>query len=70
MTRVTPVKDESVREAMLKSMRTAAEKRLGGVTKNNRPRWYEQRSLARDRMRSRRYLRGFACLARRHPKKV
>jgi hypothetical protein len=45
MTRVTPVKDESVRAAMLKSMRTAAEKRLDGVTKNKRRRWYEHATL-------------------------
>ncbi len=45
MTRVTPVKDESVRAAMLKSMRTAAEKRLDGVTKNKRRRWYEHAAL-------------------------
>jgi len=45
MTRVTPVKDESVRAAMLKSMRTAAEKRIDGVTKNKRRRWYEHAAL-------------------------
>ena len=45
MTRVTPVKDESVRAAMLKSMRTAAGKRLDGVTKNKRRRWYEHAAL-------------------------
>ena len=45
MTRVAPVKDESVRAAMLESMRSAAEKRLDGVTKNKRRRWYEHAAL-------------------------
>ena len=45
MTPVTPVKDESVRAAMLKSMRAAAEKRLDGVTKNKRRNWYEHAAL-------------------------
>lgn len=45
MTPATSVNDESVQAAMLKSMRTAAEKRLNDVTKNKRRRWYEHAAL-------------------------